>query len=366
MNAIQVLSIACITLFSVLGLFILLDRKSNLKGRWPGILFLLLGLNFLDGSLFISGFYLDFPHLALWEDPAPFIYGPAIFLYSQQLIKGSTDFRKNVLVHFIPFLVLELIMIITFHLQPVEFKQSIIESVMNSQQSKFLFLPISLVFIHIFIYIFFTKRSINNYRKTLKDHYSSFDISQFERAINFLILIMVISFGSSFLQYFASKKIFEFSLVIVILFMLAFAITILFTALRQPLFTYQLPQERVSSINLSESEVNSISEKIKSALSREKYFLNADLTIDELASQLNIPSRKISQVINTAFSQNFYDLINRYRIEEAQRILKESDDPKLTVLEVMYQVGFNSKSSFNTQFKKKVGLTPTEYRKINR
>ena len=60
----------------------------------------------------------------------------------------------------------------------------------------------------------------------------------------------------------------------------------------------------------------------------------------------------------------FFDFINAYRIKEVQNILKESTDDKLTVLEAMYQAGFNSKSSFNTAFKKETGLTPTEFRKM--
>jgi AraC-like DNA-binding protein len=63
--------------------------------------------------------------------------------------------------------------------------------------------------------------------------------------------------------------------------------------------------------------------------------------------------------------QNFFDFINRYRIEEAQRLLTDPPDKKITVLEVLYECGFNSKSSFNTLFKKHTGLTPSEFKKKN-
>jgi AraC-like DNA-binding protein len=55
--------------------------------------------------------------------------------------------------------------------------------------------------------------------------------------------------------------------------------------------------------------------------------------------------------------------VNRYRIEEAKRLLTNPPDKKITVLEVLYEVGFNSKSSFNTLFKKYTGLTPSEFKK---
>jgi len=61
--------------------------------------------------------------------------------------------------------------------------------------------------------------------------------------------------------------------------------------------------------------------------------------------------------------QHFFDFINRYRVNAAAKLLETTEKPKPTVLEILYKVGFNSKSSFNTAFKNQFGLTPTQYRK---
>ena len=74
-------------------------------------------------------------------------------------------------------------------------------------------------------------------------------------------------------------------------------------------------------------------------------------------NRLAIPAR-----YREILQQNFFDFINRYRIEEATRLLTNPEDKKITILEVLYKVGFNSKSSFNTLFKKYTGITPTEFR----
>ncbi|MDX1629012.1 MAG: helix-turn-helix domain-containing protein, partial [Fulvivirga sp.] len=66
--------------------------------------------------------------------------------------------------------------------------------------------------------------------------------------------------------------------------------------------------------------------------------------------------------INGSLKQNFYEYINSWRIAHAKRLMA-SDDDQLTILEILYQSGFNSKSSFNAFFKKSEGLTPTQYRK---
>lgn len=98
-------------------------------------------------------------------------------------------------------------------------------------------------------------------------------------------------------------------------------------------------------------------------MAKQEPYLNPELTIQDLASQLDIDVRELSLLINHYLNQNFYDFINQYRIDKATQILKNPEQQKLTILEILYQIGFNSKSSFNTSFKKRTGLTPTEYRK---
>lgn len=64
-------------------------------------------------------------------------------------------------------------------------------------------------------------------------------------------------------------------------------------------------------------------------------------------------------------NKHFFDFVNEYRIEKAKELLTHPERKEYTVLEILYEVGFNSKSSFNTAFKKRTGLTPTEYRRKN-
>ena len=101
-------------------------------------------------------------------------------------------------------------------------------------------------------------------------------------------------------------------------------------------------------------------------MSEHKPYLNHLLTLDSLASQTNIQSRQLSQVINRHFEKNFFEFINSYRIEESKALLSKEENAKITMLEVMDQAGFNSKATFNTFFKKVVGMTPTQYRKEQR
>lgn len=102
-------------------------------------------------------------------------------------------------------------------------------------------------------------------------------------------------------------------------------------------------------------------DRLADYMQTEKPYLDAELSLQKLAAGLSLPDKQVSQLINQQLGKHFFDYINEFRINEAKALLKDQSD--LTVLEILYQVGFNSKSSFYTAFKKETGQTPTNYRK---
>lgn len=104
-------------------------------------------------------------------------------------------------------------------------------------------------------------------------------------------------------------------------------------------------------------------ESLEQFMKDKEPFLDPDLTIQKLASQIGCSQKEVSILINHHIGKHFFDFINEYRIRKAMSILENPLKKNLTVLEILYQVGFNSKSSFNTAFKKYSTLTPIEYRK---
>ncbi len=80
-----------------------------------------------------------------------------------------------------------------------------------------------------------------------------------------------------------------------------------------------------------------------------------------MATKLDTTRHNISQVINEHFGVNFFNLINKYRISESMRILKEDHNRNLHIIDVAYDVGFNNKVTFNKAFKAETGTTPSTY-----
>jgi len=122
----------------------------------------------------------------------------------------------------------------------------------------------------------------------------------------------------------------------------------------------QPPKYEYSS--LSKRDIARHKDNLINYLEQEKPYADPDLQLQNLADHLGIPSYQLSQIINTELQQNFYELINSLRIAEAKQKLIDPTNQHITILAIAYDVGFNSKSTFNTAFKKHAKMTPTQFK----
>ncbi len=101
--------------------------------------------------------------------------------------------------------------------------------------------------------------------------------------------------------------------------------------------------------------------QLNTLMDDDKLYLNPELTLRSLAEYMNLPPNHMSQLLNEGFNQNFADYINSYRLDEFKSKLDTDSAHQLTLLALAYDSGFNSKTVFNTFFKKKLGITPKAY-----
>lgn len=118
------------------------------------------------------------------------------------------------------------------------------------------------------------------------------------------------------------------------------------------------PKYKTSSLTNDQQQV--LLAKLQQCMTTEKPFLKPDFSLPDLADQLKTTVHTLSQVINDGLSKTFFEMTAQYRIDEAKRLLREK--PNIKVEEIAEEVGYNSKSSFNTTFKKLTGQTPSEWR----
>lgn len=115
---------------------------------------------------------------------------------------------------------------------------------------------------------------------------------------------------------------------------------------------------------LTPARARAIRDRLLDAMETEQLYTRPDLTLVELADHLEISPHSLSEAINTQLEQNFFDLVNRYRLARIQQDLADPKKNHYTVLALAFSAGFGSKSSFNHLFKKHTGKTPSEYRTL--
>jgi len=120
---------------------------------------------------------------------------------------------------------------------------------------------------------------------------------------------------------------------------------------------------KYSGSRLTDPEARQYAEKLTEYMMSSKPYLNPDLNLPQLATELGISIHYLSQVINEHFRLNFFDFVNRYRIEAFKERIADPRYRNFSLLGIAFECGFNSKSTFNRIFKQATGLTPSEYKK---
>lgn len=121
----------------------------------------------------------------------------------------------------------------------------------------------------------------------------------------------------------------------------------------------QVPDKSAGNLAIDPNEI----ELLEHTMSEKKLFLDPAFNLEMLAKQLEWSPRTLSSLINRYYECNFYEFVNKYRIEEAKRLMLDEAHKNSTILDIMYEVGFNSKTTFNSCFKKQVGTTPRDFKK---
>ncbi|ANQ50612.2 helix-turn-helix domain-containing protein [Flammeovirga sp. MY04] len=117
-------------------------------------------------------------------------------------------------------------------------------------------------------------------------------------------------------------------------------------------------KEEMTSTN---KEIEEFIEKMTQLFERDKLYTKHDLTLNDVANLLDMPSHKLTKLIHQAYKRNFSELVNDYRVQAFTKRVLIGDAEKSTLLSIAYEVGFQSKSTFNRAFKKSTGVTPKEY-----
>jgi YesN/AraC family two-component response regulator len=127
----------------------------------------------------------------------------------------------------------------------------------------------------------------------------------------------------------------------------------------------ELERFKAKSVNkgLSKNKSKILMEAVKDTIIKKKLFLKPDFSLDVLSNIMGINHYYLSSVINSNWGNNFNDMVNTFRIENAKKILRNSENLNIKTIDICFEVGFNSSTTFYRVFKEKVKMTPKQYRK---
>jgi AraC-like DNA-binding protein len=115
---------------------------------------------------------------------------------------------------------------------------------------------------------------------------------------------------------------------------------------------------------LSSAQVQSSLGELQAFMLQQRPYLDNELRLGQLAVAFGVPAHHLSQIINQGAGQHFLEFITAYRVEEAKRLLARTDYRDTKMVALALDAGFNSQSAFYKQFRKHVGMTPSQYQQV--
>ena len=379
-NFIDIVSLFIVFVSLLFAAYLLTMKSENYTSNLLIALFLI--LNAQDSSSIFSNFvYPNFPGWGMLMNSTVFFTMPLLYLYILSVIYSDFSLKGKHLIHCIPFIINAVVFIPRYY--AVDFDEKWIFLNANDIE-RMPEVKISYLLIHsqIAFYLIASFLAIRKYKNLLLENYSNASMFSHKWMFQLILIIAIESVVAGIKNVFMFlhiEKVYYYTLLLTALMMLGIVCWLVLKALQSPqLFrgidsNLQLVRTLIKESNLvdtnpdqsstkKDAEIQEKIDMLEKFMIDQKLFLDASLTMYDLSKHLNMPVRELSLLINHDLDQHFFDFVNGYRIRQAMEMLRDPDKKEYTVLEILYDVGFNSKSSFNTAFKKLTRLTPTEYR----
>jgi AraC-like DNA-binding protein len=303
------------------------------------------------------------PQLLGIEIPLPLIHGVFLFLYVAAVTNQYHKHRWQVLLHFLP-ISMGYIYLFPLLLSNSERK---INFYLNGFEGyrQFMQYGLILIFISGIVYVVWSIFLLYQHSKHIRNHFSNLeDVSL--RWLWFLTIGMGLVWSIVIVT---NNDVYIFIGVSIFVILIGF-----FGIQQKRIFVSTergLPNEideasndeikKYAKSGLKDEVANQTYKDLFNLFIEEKYYKKNDLSLEDLASELNINSNYLSQIINEKEGKSFYDFVNSFRLEAFKQMIKDQQHEQFTLLALAFECGFNSKSSFNRYFKKQTGQTPSEF-----
>ncbi len=298
--------------------------------------------------VYFSNDYPSLKYILLISYPCTLLWSPSFYLYIRaRLYKNIIPSPKQA-IHLIPAFILFLSLVII-----------ILRGNMQQDLNTLGGIVYYCYKIQLLIYMGYTLYIIYNYRRAIKNISSAND----NQKLNWLYFItygfIINAFIGFILYIFSSIMWWDY------FFFFIFINFFFFKAIIQPDQFLGIDEEKPQSIKLQEDKGTEYFKNIDELVEKNEIFLDPELSLHNVSQAVKLPDRLVSLAIKQNTGMNFADYINQKRINYAKHLLRSTTKSEKNVLEILYEAGFNSKSVFNSQFKKHTGQSPTKFRQSN-
>jgi AraC-like DNA-binding protein len=366
------------------GCFILLSfivavnfRKVNkIANRWLALFLLCFAIVLFSEPLLINKELVNNPFYFSLINTSFFSLAPALFFSVSYFVTPARTFEKKDIWHFSLLIAISLSNFITWFLSDkIETVDSQAIDVSQTYFEAFIGLALSTLPVPIYWFLSYTK--LLNHKKNVMLYASStetVDLAWLRYFFLGLAVMIVIITCHTVFDVPLIKNMAYVSYLIIAFYLAYFALQqkAVFNEkretnleLRSIIEQKQQPDLQRNKV-LTDEQLLSLKPKLVELMQTQKPYLNSELGLSDLAMMLQLNTYELSYLINAGFENNFYGFVNSYRVEESKTLLNSPKHQHLSMIGIAFEAGFNSKTAFNTAFKKMTGLSPSEFKALNK
>ncbi|WP_299115940.1 helix-turn-helix domain-containing protein [uncultured Winogradskyella sp.] len=361
-----------IVIIAIILLRLLRIKSKELPQKILILLFLLL--------FFVAVYFYALLHNINWliklcffpNDITKITLGPLLFLYVKSLFLKEDNLVKNMLPHFIPTLLFAFGITI-----PTLLYTSFKIDVFSYALKDFIFIFFRIESFYFILYLIISLQLLSKYQKLTKYKYSNltkFDFNWIKimllSTLGIISVDLVLKIYESFFGDFQWNvdNISVLAMIVLVSYLAYYGVNqskvLLPTFLLYNEIEPEINKKKKKTIPSDKKEefVN-LKNKLELIIKTEQPYLDEDLTLGKLAKQLSTTDKKLSTMLNQYLNTTFYDLINKYRVEEVKVKINLDSYKNYNLFGIASECGFKSRTSFNRIFKKETGLSPSEFKK---
>ncbi len=355
-------------IFSVILAFgQLFQKNKQLISYIYAFSFLCLGIWIFQVSLYSTEVFKEYYLISTFIIPISFLTAPLMSFRYRWVIKSRFSLSRSMFLYSIPFSLSCILLIIPLFIKDISLTSSYLQHRIICSTS-FLELPLYFKLIHlmyplpkIYLVIAMIPTLVQMgviWKKKRKEHNLTVSRMGYVFSICIILSTALMAAGDFF-----STELIRWSVL-----MANATLTGVFLATqRHPDFNRLLKVETLKA-RYEHSKINGLDidrtvQRLMYIMNEEKAFADEEISLSQLADELDIRPQQLSQILNEKLNKNFSGFVNEFRIEEAKKMLLE--EPNRSILSIGIAVGFNSATSFNLAFSRYEGCSPGTYRKNN-